>query len=144
METTDRPIVVGVDGSESSCRALEWAATQAEVTRTPLDVITTWKWPTSYGWEVPLPDNWDPQIDAQRVLDETIAPTRGGHPDVTLRTVVREGHAAEVLVEASRKAALLVVGSRGHGEFAGRLLGSVSQHCVTSAHCPVVVVRDEG
>jgi len=57
---------------------------------------------------------------------------------------VVEGHAAPVLLEAARGASLLVVGSRGHGEFTGMLLGSVSEHCVTHARCPVVVVRDVG
>jgi nucleotide-binding universal stress UspA family protein len=56
--------------------------------------------------------------------------------------MIEEGHPAPLLVEASRGAALLVVGSRGHGEFAGMLLGSVSEHCVSNAHSPVVVVRD--
>ena len=53
-------------------------------------------------------------------------------------------HPAPVLVEASKGADLLVVGSRGHGEFVGMLIGSVSEYCVTNAHCPVLVHRDPG
>ena len=64
-------------------------------------------------------------------------------PKVQFRPVVVEGHPAPALVDASRGASLLVVGSRGHGEFAGMLLGSVSEHCVTKAHCPVLVLRDK-
>jgi len=60
---------------------------------------------------------------------------------VEIDTLVVEGHPAEVLVEASSHADLLVVASRGHGQFGGMLLGSVSQHCATHAHCPVVIVR---
>jgi nucleotide-binding universal stress UspA family protein len=57
---------------------------------------------------------------------------------------VEEGHPAQVLVEAARGADLLIVGSRGHGEFAAALMGSVSQHCVHHAPCPVLVIRGNG
>jgi nucleotide-binding universal stress UspA family protein len=59
-------------------------------------------------------------------------------------STVIEGHPAPALIEASRGADLFVLGSRGHGEFVGMLLGSVSEHCVTHAHCPVLVLRDQG
>jgi nucleotide-binding universal stress UspA family protein len=135
-------IVVGVDGSDSSVQALDWAARQAELTGDVLEVITTWEWPGSYGWAAPLPEDWDPQADMTKVLDEILGQLRQAHPDVTVRLRVVEGHPAPVLIEASRGADLLVVGSRGHGEFAGMLLGSVSEHCVSHAHCPVLVARD--
>lgn len=135
-------IVVGVDGSESSLHALEWAARQAELTGDVLEVIATWEWPPNYGWAVPLPEGWDPQADVTRVLTDICDRLHQAHPAVNLRPRVVEGHPAPVLVEASSGAALLVVGSRGHGEFAGMLLGSVSEHCVAQAHCPVVVVRE--
>jgi hypothetical protein len=66
----------------------------------------------------------------------------GLEPEVPVRPLVTEGHAAEVLLRASKGADLLVVGSRGHGGFASAMLGSVSLYCVLHAHCPVVVVRD--
>ena len=140
-EAGDHSIVVGFDGSTTGGLALDWAVRQAELTAARLDVIITWGWPSGYGWAVPFPEDWDPRVDAQKTLDEALVPVRQAHPDVVIHTVVAEGHAAPVLVDASRGAALLVVGSRGHGEFSGMLLGSVSQHCVTNAHCPVVVVR---
>ena len=65
----------------------------------------------------------------------------GKDPDIEVRQVVAEGHPAPILVKASEKADLLVVGSRGHGEFAGMLIGSVSEHCATHASCVVVIVR---
>jgi nucleotide-binding universal stress UspA family protein len=135
-------IVVGVDGSDASVRALYWAARQAELTGDVLEVITTWEWPLNYGWTAPLPEDWDPEADMTKVLDEILERLRQAHPVVRVRTRVVEGHPAPVLIEASRGAQLLVLGSRGHGEFAGMLLGSVSEHCVTHAHCPVLVARD--
>jgi nucleotide-binding universal stress UspA family protein len=135
-------IVAGVDGSDESIRALRWAAHQAALSGSALEAIMTWEWPTSYGWAVPFPADYSPAADAERLLEATIAELRDAQPTLDLRTSVVEGHPAPVLVEASRTADLLVVGSRGHGEFAGMLLGSVSEHCVTNAKCPVVVVRE--
>jgi nucleotide-binding universal stress UspA family protein len=135
-------IVVGVDGSDSSIRALEWAARQAELTHDVLEVVTTWEWPIYDGWSAPFPEGWDPRADATKILDEMVGKLRQAHPDLVVRSEVVEGHPAPVLIGASRGANLLVVGSRGHGEFAGMLLGSVGEHCVTHADCPVLVLRD--
>ena len=76
------------------------------------------------------------------MIDQAIASVAPEFPTVTIDSRAVEGHPAEVLVEASRHTELLVVSSRGHGEFTGMLLGSVSQHCAAHAHCPVVIVRD--
>jgi nucleotide-binding universal stress UspA family protein len=132
-------IVVGCDGSPSSADALEWAAKQAQLTGSSLEVIMTWQWPPSLGWSVPVPDDFDPESDVQLALEEAVTPVRERHPDVRIETRVADGHPAPVLVEASKGADLLVVGSRGHGEFAGMLLGSVSEYCATRAHCPILV-----
>ena len=134
-------ILVGVDGSESSNGALRWATRQATLTDASLEVIMTWEWPSSYGWSFPLPAEYDPAADAQRLLDGVIAELRESHPNLDIRPRVVEGHPAPTLVEASRGADLLVVGSRGHGEFAGMLLGSVSEFLTTHSRCPVVVIR---
>lgn len=134
-------IVVGVDGSRSSVAALEWALGQAERTGSSLEVIMSWEWPTNYGWAYPLPPEYDPKVDAEKILSDVLAPCLLAHADVPVQMTVVEGHPAPVLVEASKSADLLVVGSRGHGEFAGMLLGSVSEHCTTNAHCPVLVLR---
>jgi nucleotide-binding universal stress UspA family protein len=141
-DPSPHPIVVGIDGSEPSLHAVRWAARQAELTGFPLEVIMTWEWPASYGWPLPLPAEYDPASDAKKLVDDAMAAIRESHPGLDIRIRVLEGHPAPTLVEASRGADLLVVGSRGHGEFAGMLLGSVSEHCVTNAHCPVVVFRD--
>ena len=84
---------------------------------------------------------FDPAAEATKVLDDAVAKLRARHPSVEIHTSVTEGYTAQILVEASAGADLLVVGSRGHGEFAGMLLGSVSEHCVAHAHCPVLVFR---
>jgi nucleotide-binding universal stress UspA family protein len=136
-------IVVGIDGSPSSIAALDWAIRQAELTEARLEVLMTWEWPASYGWS-PVPNDYDPAHDAETFLEDTLKSVRNSHPGLSIHSSVQEGHPAPALVEASRDADLLVVGSRGHGEFAGMLLGSVSEHCVTNAECPVLVLRDRG
>jgi nucleotide-binding universal stress UspA family protein len=136
-------IVTGVDGSESSRHALRWAGHQAHLTGARLEVVMTWELPMSFGWVPPYPTDFNPAADAQRAIDAEAASLHDAYPDVEVQTSIVEGHPAPTLVEASRGAALLVVGSRGHGEFAGMLLGSVSEHCVSNAHCPVLVYRQD-
>ena len=134
--------VVGVDGSPAALAALEWAAAQAESTGATVVAVATWSWPTGFGQAVLIPGDYDPAADAGTLVRRAADEARVRHPGVDIVTTVVEGRAADVLVEASRGADLLAVGSRGHGEVAGRLLGSVSEHCATHAHSPVLVVRD--
>lgn len=136
-------IVVGVDGSDSSKDALRWAARQAQLTGAELKVVSTWYTPTMiYGPGVlPFPTDFDPEGDSRSGLGDTIRETLGDDSKVKVSTVVVEGHPAPELLRASEGADLLVLGSRGHGAFAGMLLGSVSEHCLAHASCPVVVVR---
>lgn len=136
-------VVVGVDGSPSSRAAAEWAAQYVEKVGGVLALLATWDWPQTYGWAVPLPSDYDPANDARQLADEIAAGLRHRHPGVQVVARTVQGHPAPALVDASRDAALLVIGSRGHGEFTGMLLGSVSEHCVTHAHCPVLVMRME-
>ncbi len=138
---TPARIVVGVDGSEPSTRALQWAAGQAKLIGAQLQVVTTWEFPPTLGWAPPYPSDFDPDKDARKALTETVDRVLGPDPEVTVQLTVTEGHPAFVLTEAARGAQLLVVGSRGHGAFAGMLLGSVSEYCASHAPCPVVVVR---
>ena len=134
-------IVIGIDGSDSSINALRWALAQAEVTGASIEAVAAWQWPTSWGSAVPVPEGFDPAADARAMLDQTLAPIVAGHPEVSVVRRVEEGHAALVLIDRSHDADLLVVGCRGHGEFAGMLIGSVSQHCAAHADCPVLVYR---
>jgi nucleotide-binding universal stress UspA family protein len=137
----DQRIVVGIDGSKASLTALDWAARQAELTESSLEIVTAWEYPTSFGWSV-IPDNYDPAGDLMKVLEPLLVNLRAAHPNVLVTTKIVEGHPAPVLIKASHGASLLVVGSRGHGEFIGMLIGSVSEHCVAHAACPVVVFRE--
>jgi nucleotide-binding universal stress UspA family protein len=139
-------IVVGVDGSAGSRRALVWARAEAELRAATLEVVTVWQYPVTttlpaFG-VMPTPD--DLADEARRSLLAVITEegiSADGPVDVT--TLVTEGVAAHALLEAAKDADLLVVGSRGHGGFTGLLLGSVSQQCVIHATCPVVIVHPE-
>jgi nucleotide-binding universal stress UspA family protein len=133
-------IVVGVDGSPCGQEALQWAAQQARMTHASLRAVSSWRWPDVYGY-VPMPSDIDWEKAAGEVLATSVEAIGSDFPDVHVDLRLREGHPAQLLVEEAQDASLLVVGSRGHGAFAGMLLGSVSQHCVSHASCPVVVVR---
>ena len=141
VEKNERFIVVGVDGSEPSLKALRWAAQQARLTGATLRVLTTWEVATGTGWVPTFPVDYDPQAVARQALDEAVTETLGADPDVAVERIVKEGHAAPILLAAAKDADLLVVGSHGHGAFAGMLIGSVSEHLVRHAPCAIVIVH---
>jgi len=142
MERTQRT-VVGIDGSRGSLAALEWAACRAEATGSTVVAVASWTWPRGYGAAVLIPGDYDPAADAESLVRGAVADARLRHPAVAFVPRVVEGRAADVLVEASRGADLLAVGCRGHNEVSGLVLGSVSEHCTTHAHSPVLVIRDD-
>ena len=134
-------IVVGVDGSPSSEEALRWAIGQARLTGQPVDAVTSWSIPVSFGEAAGALMGIDWKGEDTRTLENTVVKAVDP-PDadrVSQRAVM--GHPAQVLLDAAADASLLVVGSRGLGGFTGMLLGSVSQNVVARAACPVVVVR---
>lgn len=149
LETSDTPnsevspgrIVVGVDGSPASFEALNWAGKQAHLTHSTLEIIMTWDWPTTYGWGMYFPEGYNPSEGMPEILSKAADDLRAKYPDIEATFRVMQGHPVPLLVEASKGADLLVVGSRGHGEFVGILIGSVSEWCATNAHCPVLVHR---
>jgi nucleotide-binding universal stress UspA family protein len=134
-------IVVGVDGSPSSEEALRWAIGQARLTGQPVDAVTCWSIPVSFGEMAGALMGIDWRGEAARTLEKTV--TKVVDPADADRVSQRavQGHPAQVLLDAAADASLLVVGSRGRGGFTGMLLGSVSQHIAARAACPVVVVR---
>lgn len=132
-------IVVGVDGSDSSEHALRWALRQAALTGSVIDAVMAWEWPNTFGWAPPVEQDFESL--AAQVLTDTVAKVAGPDSSIEVRLTVAEGNAARVLLHSAKGADLLVVGNRGHGGFTGTLLGSVSQHCVQHATCPVLVWR---
>jgi len=141
-------ITVGVDGSAHSAHALEWAIKEASVRHAPVTVVTVHTVPMS-GWTgspITLPQDATDEEKAEKAAEEltqkAISKLDGAQPSsVTVRAV--SGFPAQELIEASRTADLVVVGSRGAGGFARLLIGSVSSQVVHHAHCPVVVVPSE-
>ncbi len=146
QETGARVIVVGVDGSDGSRAALRWAAEEGARRHDTVRAVYAWGYPYIPGPEgsAVFLNPADVTRDATERLEATIAEAL---PDEAARAAVEryviDGSAADVLVEQSKDADLVVVGARGHGGFVGLLLGSVSGQVVNHAHCPVVVVPRE-
>lgn len=140
-------IVVGVDSSEGAKAALRFALEEAKLRRATLRVVHTWQF--GYigvtGIEAFSPvvgaDLGDLRHTAALALDAVIHEVAPHTNGLMIERRVSEGAPGTVLVDESREADLLVVGSRGHGGFTGLLLGSVSQQCAHHAACPVVIVH---
>ncbi|MEC3981673.1 universal stress protein [Amycolatopsis sp. H20-H5] len=140
----DGPVVVGIDGSPVSERALEVAFEEASVRAMPLVVVHAWS-DVAYdelGGLARLAVNWESIEGAERrYLAERLAGWGEKYPDVEVRRVLVRDRPRHALLEWSAKAQLVVVGSRGRGGFLGLLLGSTSQALAQHAKCPVLVVR---
>jgi len=141
--TAANRIVVGVDGSELSEHALRWAVYLAKGMNGNIEAVTVWpaidEW-VAAGWiGVPVP--WNPGDAADNALATTLERVFGNSLPPNVTSTTQSGNAAKVLLEHSKGARMLVVGSRGHGGFHGLLLGSVSATCAEHARCPVVVVH---
>jgi len=143
---TWKRVVVGVDGSPSSARALRFAAEEAREHAAELYVVTSYTIPvppvavSAYA-APPWRDESEWQAAAEGTLRSTLAETLGDDPGIKVTGQAVEGSPAKVLIDASERADLVVVGTRGHGGFTGMLLGSVSQHLTAHAACTVAVVR---
>jgi nucleotide-binding universal stress UspA family protein len=135
-------VVVGYDGSAPSRTALRYAVAQARLRTAPVRVLAVF----DYNWHGARFGGVEAleQTGRQRVqtmVDEAVAEIRATAPDVAIYGKALLGSPGPTLLDASRSAALVVVGNRGHGGFGGLMLGSVGQHVATHAHCPVIVVR---
>ena len=144
MASEQQLVVVGVDGSAASVAALAWAARYGSATGARVQALLAWHYPGAVGGppieKAPESVHEQTQHHEQDILDGAVAKAIPGQTS-SVETTVGYGHPAQVLIDASKDADLLVVGSRGHRAWTGMLVGSVSLHCVTGAHCPVVVVR---
>jgi nucleotide-binding universal stress UspA family protein len=137
-------VVVGIDGSPTSERAIGYAFAQASSRGLGLTVVHAWWMEFVEGviTSTSSEEQWERMGQEQRVLvSEALAGWREKYPDVNVREHVVRSLPAEALVGESAGAELVVVGSRGRGGFAGLLLGSVSHSVMQHAHCPVAVVR---
>jgi nucleotide-binding universal stress UspA family protein len=138
-------IIVGIDGSAHSRRALEWAVREAAIRRTPLTVLTVQQAVAGYwGGAVTYPGDQalaDQALKAAQQETDGVLEQFGGDsrpPSVTVQAV--NGIPAEALLNAAADADMIVVGSRGAGGFRKLLMGSVSSQVTHHAHCPVVVI----
>lgn len=136
----DGPIVVGVDDAPEARAAIRLAFQIAEANRRKLVAL--------HGYQIVLSrtrlynkpvDELEAELAAE--VDEIVGPIAADHPDVSWTRLIVQNHPVGALVEASRTASIVVLGSRGHGGFAGMLLGSTSREVLRHADCPVYVVR---
>jgi nucleotide-binding universal stress UspA family protein len=144
--TRPRRIVVAVDGSDVSRRAVELAFTTAEASGASLTCVLGWHLEVHEGIVVTEPgsDSW---VEVEQryagLVHSVVDPVAARHPGVDVTVDIRHGLPSKVVVEAGAElgADVIIVGSRGHGGFAGLLLGSVSRRVVQHAGRVVVVVH---
>ncbi|GAA1762560.1 universal stress protein [Luedemannella helvata] len=136
-----RRIVVGVDGSVASVQALRWALGYARAAGAAVEAVIAWDIPSSMGYGPTVIEGVDIATAAREALAAIVEGNSAEYPGVAVTQRALRGHPADVLIDEAEGADLLVVGSHGYGGFARALLGSVSQHCISHADCPVVVVR---
>ncbi|MHA7238712.1 universal stress protein [Arthrobacter sp. TMS1-12-1] len=144
MNTTPSPrsprvIVVGVDGSEESIAALELAASLVPLAGDIIRAVTVWQYPIGFGTFAPI--TWNPDELAETALDHALSAAFRDEPPCPVERLVLQGPTAQVLIDQSRTASMIVVGSRGHGGFVGLLLGSVSSAVAERSACPVVIAH---
>ncbi len=138
-------IVVGIDGSHNASHALSWAMAEAGLRKSDLTVITVHSVPASYwtGNPVLLPGDEDKAAEARTSAEAAVAKAGaelGDRQPGSVTVLAVNGFPAQVLIDATQNADLLVVGSRGGGGFSSLALGSISSQVVHHAKCPVVVV----
>lgn len=145
MSTASGRIVVGVEDTEESDRAIRWAAKHALATDTTLHLVHAFVWPLM-GVDVdPVPgvSGSGLKVSAQRLLDEAADIAREVAPGVNVSTEIVDGRAVDVLIGQSETAKALVVGSRGLGRFLSLIVGSTSSALISRAKCSIVVVRGD-
>jgi nucleotide-binding universal stress UspA family protein len=144
-DESPRPVVVGVDGSQSAYHAALWAAGEAERRATSLTLVHSIHIPDAAGGSTPL-DQIEiaerRRAEGRELLDRAAAALRGRRPELMLDLTITDLDPADLLANLSRDAAVLVTGTRGRGGFTGMLLGSVARKLAAHSRCPLVVVRE--
>ena len=139
----DGGVLVAHDGSAQGRAAVRTAVRYAAALGKPVTAVRAWTISTAPRPSTAAPGYMPPFEDFEAAtlaaLEEDLAPIRSENPEVTITAAVVHGTPAEKLIEASGHADMIVLGSRGHGGFAGLLLGSVSEQVVRHAECPVLV-----
>lgn len=144
MVTMELPLVVGVDGSDSSLQAVDWAADEAARHGLPLRLLYASRWERYEGGRPSFStDRPDEEVMAEHITASCAERARLRSPEVKASTDVLPDDALSALLHAGHEASALVTGSRGRGGLAGILLGSVSLRVAARAVCPVIVVRGE-
>jgi nucleotide-binding universal stress UspA family protein len=133
---------VGVDGSDQSRTALRWGQAIAKASDARLDAVIGWNYDTGYGSGY-LPSDLNPSADADKALTEAVDAVFGSDRPEDMRLAVCQGQPARILLDESKGALMLIVGSRGYGGFMGLLLGSVSASVAEHATCPVLVIHGD-
>ncbi|MDT0386145.1 universal stress protein [Streptomyces sp. DSM 41921] len=138
----NRPVIVGVDGSEPSLRAVDWAADHAALHEVPLRIVHAYRWDRYEGAsltrELGTPSG---RVTSDDILAVATGRARRHHPDLGVTTEALAEEPEYVLLREARTASAVIVGTRGRGELADLLLGSVSLAVATMAACPVIVIR---
>lgn len=136
-----RTWIVGIDGSEHSQHALQWAVNQAQGRDVTIRAIGAWQVPVvGGGWTMVIPDFSEVETANFASVSRQVQDVAASGVTVVPESV--QGHPANTLIDAAEDAALLVVGGRGLGRVQGALLGSVSHRCVNRATAPVAVVPE--
>lgn len=143
IENPGGPVVVGVDESEAAKTAIDLAFDAADVRGVPLIAINAWDFGPYDAYNAEIWERTAADITAglTEMVNELLADAQAKHPEVSVQVQVVRGRPGTALVDASKQAGLVVVGSRGRGGFTGLLLGSTSKHVLRESHCPVIVTR---
>jgi nucleotide-binding universal stress UspA family protein len=140
-----KPVIAGTDGSPESVRAVQWAAREAALRGTSMQILAVPSLPPRMTANPAAHDTVTGTVEeaTNQALDAAARDAAQAAPGLVVETHLRAGSPAQELVEAGDDALMLVVGSRGAGGFSAMILGSVSRYVATHATCPVVVVREE-
>ncbi|MEU4248115.1 universal stress protein [Amycolatopsis sp. NPDC026612] len=134
-------IVVGVDHSAVSVAALRWAVSEAAHSGRQVVALRAWSFEPVADLGAAVAGSPETVADRERrQLEEVVGEVRAEHPGVAVRAELAEHSAPVALEEASKTAAMLVLGSHGRGRLLKLLVGSVAEHCLREASCPVVVI----